>query len=136
MSSFTDPLDVRYIDGDTWKTLREFSFWTDCDDTMPEAMGLPARCVTCITVPAGQETDFASIPAALWSLVGHPAGTYVQASVLHDYIYRQPGVLVTRTKADAMFLEGMTVLGVSWWKRRLMWAGVRAFGAAAWEERA
>lgn len=135
MSSFTDCLQVEFLSGRTWRTSRAFSYWTDCDDALPESFGLASRCTTVLSVPAGFVTDFASIPRALWPVIGHPAGPYVQAAVLHDCLYREPGMFVTRAKADAIFLEAMEVLGVSWWRRRAMWAAVRAFGGAAWEER-
>lgn len=123
MSSFTDPLDVRQV-GDEWVTLREMTYWTDCDDG-DEA--LPLRCRSCHTVPAGFTTDFASIPRLFWSVIGHPAGRYAQAAVLHDSLYRTRSV--TRARADALFMEAMAVLGVPAWQRWLMWAAVRVGGA-------
>lgn len=128
MSSFTDPLTVVQLpDSDEWSTLREFSYWYDCDDT---DQPMNVRCHACVTVPAGTRTDFASIPRPLWSIVGHPAGRYAQAAVLHDYLYRIGGL--TRARCDELFREAMEVLGVPWHQRWLMWAGVRVGGALAY----
>lgn len=133
MSSFTDPLAVEQLpEGDEWVTLRDFSFWYECDDTLPDMLSV--RCKSRLLVPAGTRSDFASIPRLLWPLIGHPAGNYAQASVMHDELYRrgaEPGAL-PRARCDELFLEGMRVLGVPWWKRRLMWAGVRLGGASAY----
>lgn len=126
MSNFTDPLDVRQ-DGDEWVTLRDFSYWTDCEES--EAP-LSERCRTRIVVPAGFRTDFASIPRLLWPLIGHPAGRYAQAASLHDWLYRNH--LVSRAEADRIFREAMGTLGVPAWKRSLMWAAVRVGGHGAY----
>ncbi|GAB1388984.1 MAG: hypothetical protein AMXMBFR78_33920 [Rubrivivax sp.] len=124
MSSFTDPLAV-VQEGGRWRTLRDIHYWTHCssdDDSVP----LPVRCTTVHVVPAGFLTDFASIPRVLWSLIGHPAGRYAQAAVLHDWLLEQPAV--PRAEADRVFLEAMAVLGVPRLQRWLMWAAVRAWG--------
>jgi Protein of unknown function (DUF1353) len=127
-SSFTAPLEVRKLQGsDLWCTLRAMDYWTDCVDG---EQSLEIRCRTCITVPAGFETDFASIPRLFWSSIGHPAGEYAQAAVLHDWLYRSQ--LVPRARADALFSEAMKVLGVPGWRRWLMWAAVRVGGAGAY----
>lgn len=77
-----------------------------------------------VTVPKGFLTDFASVPKCLWSICP-PRGKYTQAAVLHDYLY-QTGA--GRNYADEWFLIFMEELGVSWWRRRAMWAAVRVFG--------
>lgn len=125
MSNFTDPLEVRRLagDGDRWATLREIHYYTDCDDTRET---LAVRCRSMFLIPAGFETDFASIPRPLWSLIGHPAGRYAQAAVLHDYLYRTH--IVRRARADALFREAMEALNVPTWQRWAMWAAVRAGG--------
>ena len=130
MSSFTDPLTVVQIPfSDEWATLRAFSFWYDCDEI---DLPMDVRCRGRVTVPEGTRTDFASIPQVLWSLIGHPAGRYAQAAVLHDYLYRT-GAL-SRARCDELFREAMEVLGVPWHQRWLMWAGVRVGGALAYSK--
>ncbi|MEY2689723.1 MAG: hypothetical protein RL375_3922 [Pseudomonadota bacterium] len=126
MSSFTDPLEVVQV-GAQWRTLRPMHYWARCAEG--EAP-LAERCAVCHEVPAGFETDFASIPRLFWTLVGHPAGRYAQAAVLHDYLYRTGAV--PRREADRTFREAMDVLGVPAWQRWVMWAGVRVGGWAAY----
>ena len=130
MSEFTAPLEVRRLQGcgDLWVTLRDVPYWTGCQDDID--LPLAVRCTTCYTVPAGFETDFASIPRAFWSLVGHPAGQYAQAAVLHDFLYRTKAV--PRAEADRIFREAMQVLEVPAWQRWAMWAAVRVGGSAAY----
>ena len=119
MSSFTEPLEVRFICNGQWETTRTFEYYHDHND----------KRLTFL-VPSGFKTDFASIPRAFWSLIGHPAGEYVQAAVLHDHLYRSKSV--SRKHADDIFLEAMVVLGVSPIKRRLMYYAVRTFGKGAY----
>jgi hypothetical protein len=78
-----------------------------------------------ITVPAGFETDFASVPRlpVVYLAAG---GTARKAAVVHDYLYRQSGV--ARADADAVFLEAMKASGQPAWRATLMWLGVRGFG--------
>lgn len=96
-----------------------------------------------VIIPAGFETDFASVPQLFWSIVP-PMGKYFIAAVLHDYFYREPGSrtdvaviydrVITREFADYIFLEEMVDLGVSWWKRKIMYKAVRMFGGSSWVE--
>jgi hypothetical protein len=122
MSSFTDPLDVRQV-GKYWETLRTITYYSRCE---PGSISLSERCRWKFVVPAGFRSDFASIPSFAWPIIGHPAGEYAQAAVLHDYLYATR--IVSREDADGLFLEAMKVLGVPWWKRWSMWAAVRVAG--------
>jgi hypothetical protein len=78
-----------------------------------------------ITVPAGFETDFASVPRLPLVYLA-AGGTARKAAVVHDFLYRQSGV--PRADADAVFLEAMKVTGQPTWRATLMWAAVRSFG--------
>ena len=62
-----------------------------------------------IEVPAGFETDFASVPRLFWRVVP-PWGRYSPAAVVHDYLYHTGKV--SRLAADRVFLELMAALGV------------------------
>jgi hypothetical protein len=117
VSSFTTPLDLRYLDGRTWCLLAEFDFASEVLERI-------------IRIPAGCETDFASIPRVLWALLP-PTGPYGKASVVHDFLYRTPRQ-ATRPAADGVFLEGMEALRVNWVTRHLMYVGVRVGGARAY----
>ncbi|MDE1465311.1 DUF1353 domain-containing protein [Spartinivicinus poritis] len=88
-----------------------------------------------ITVPAGFTTDLASIPRLLWS-VFPPDGPYLEAAVLHDYLYsKQPALDISRKQADKVFLKAMRALGVPGWKRYSIYYGVRLGGKASWNKK-
>lgn len=78
-----------------------------------------------IVVPAGFIFDGASIYRPLWSIL-HPMGRYRNAALIHDYLYRTG--IVSRARADEIFLEAMEELEVPWRRRRLMYRAVRLFG--------
>ena len=87
-----------------------------------------------LVVPGGFETDFASVPRLVlaYGLVGNTAHA---AAVVHDYIYRTPGVSLTRAEADGVMLEAMEATGIPWWRRQLIYTGVRMGGGGAFKER-
>lgn len=120
MGTFEDDLLLRYEDGGTWALLQGFTY---CH-----------RDHICYHVPAGFETDFASIPRLFWNLLP-PTGTYGKAAVIHDFLYRTPTVPVTRAEADQVFRDAMKDLGVSSFTRTLMWSAVRSFGSRAFKAR-
>lgn len=80
-----------------------------------------------ITVPAGFQTDLASVPRlpVVYLLTG---GTSNEAAVVHDYLYSTG--IVSRKIADAVLSEASKVTGVPAWRRGLMWAAVRIFGGS------
>lgn len=86
-----------------------------------------------IRIGKGFITDGASIPPFAWPLIGGPLGPYAPAAVVHDWIYKYQ--LYTRKRCDEIFLEAMEVLGVVWWKRRLMFRCVRIFGFWGWRKK-
>ncbi len=124
MSSFTSPLRLELTDRETkgravFRLLDAFTY-----EIGAEGSGL------IVTVPAGTETDFASVPRFFWRLVP-PTGKHGKAAVLHDYLYQKQSGF-TKLLADAIFLEAMTVLGVPWWRRWSMFLAVRFFGKGAY----
>lgn len=92
-----------------------------------------------ITVPAGFETDFASIPFGVRNLFP-PLGLWARPAILHDYLYatggKGPGVSrwepYTRKEADDIFREAMKVVGVPAWRRAIMYRAVRLGGGSGW----
>ena len=90
-------------------------------------------------VPAGAQTNFASVPRYLRGLVGR-VGRWTEASVVHDAAYR--GDLETyvnedwvkwkgeRDEADRIFRELMVEAKVGWRRYPIYWA-VRLFGRSA-----
>jgi hypothetical protein len=119
MSRFTDILLVSPLaDGRTWVIMREFGYDVGAEGSADR-----------IAVPVGFQTDFASIPRPFW-IVLPKWGQYGNASIIHDWLYwdqRRP-----RAVADAVFLEGMEVLGVNAPVRYTIYAAVRFFGSLAW----
>lgn len=79
------------------------------------------------TVPAGFNTDFASVPRVpvAFLLTG---GTADRPAIVHDFLYRTGAE--DRKTCDAIFAEAMEATGVAAWRRGLMWAGVRVGGRA------
>lgn len=85
-----------------------------------------------LVVPAGFETDLASIPQLFHSVV--PVnGMHRAAAIVHDWLYvTQP---CPRADADRIFLEAMANLGVRWSQRWVMYAAVRVGGWLPWSRR-
>lgn len=86
-----------------------------------------------ITVPAGFRTDGASVPRCLWWLFPR-IDSYFAAAVIHDWLYRQGGVVdfpghrLGRRAADRVFLLGCEACGTGYVWRRLMYYAVRFGG--------
>jgi hypothetical protein len=113
---FLDPLIVRHLDEGRWHVEKELRCLPDSGRA--------------IYVPAGFETDLASIPRPLWAILP-PAGRWARASVLHDWLYHNR--LYSRRLCDALFLEGMKADGVDKSTRNIIHSAVRAFGAGAYK---
>lgn len=88
-------------------------------------------------VPAGFESDGASVPRFFWRVVFPPTDTRaLRAAVIHDWLYRHQPKGWTRAQADALFRRLLIEDGVPSWRAWLAWAGVRAFGWIAWQSNA
>lgn len=90
-----------------------------------------------IIVPRGFDTDFASIPRAVWA-VYDPMGVYKLAAVIHDFLYYEHKIgdePLSRAQADAIFLEAMESTKVGWLTRKIIYSAVRSFGWAYWNKR-
>ena len=124
MSSFTRKLVVSLEpNGKRWKLEKEFSYYTDL---------LGERRT--FTVPAGFETDFASIPKPLLALPFiRWRDKFNKAAVVHDWLYHTKEV--DRKTADQIFLEALLVLGIPRWKAYLFYAAVRLFGWTHWKKK-
>ena len=75
-----------------------------------------------IIVPAGFETDLASIPRIFQSLVPN-VDTHMLPAIVHDYLCRLSDF--NRKLADQIFLEAMVLRKVNLIRRRLMYWAVR-----------
>jgi len=120
MSSFTSPLDIRFLDlslsEKPFMLLSEFTYYVG-----EEGSG------HAIIVPKGYRTDFASVPRFLHRVVP-PIGRHGKAAVIHDWLCdSRPEGMTSRRAADIM-LEAMEVLGVKKSKRWVMYRGVRIGG--------
>ena len=84
------------------------------------------------SVDAEYVIDGASIPRALWTLVGSPyTGQYRRASVVHDKACDDAaGNEDARRRADRMFFEACRAGGCGWFEAMILYAGVRI--GAAW----
>lgn len=77
-----------------------------------------------IEVPAGFNTDFASVPRIplIYSAFGNKAH---REAVVHDYLYRKDSEpIVSFMKANRVFLEAMKARGKPFYIRHPMYAGV------------
>jgi hypothetical protein len=79
-----------------------------------------------VTVPAGFETDFATVPRAFWPCF-NPAGPWRAAAIVHDYLYTRQA-RCDRFLADVIFRAAMHALRVPAPRRLAMYYAVRAFG--------
>lgn len=86
-----------------------------------------------LTVPAGFESDGASVPRFFWRVVFPPGDAdALRAAILHDYIYREHPEGWTRGEADRLFRDVLIADGVPGWRARLAYYAVRIFGWRSW----
>ena len=87
--------------------------------------------------------DGGSIPRFFWRVIGPPfTGKARYAYPIHDVECKRARDIALdtdpemgeafRKKADLTFIEMLEFLGVPWWKRRIMYRGVRL---GAWNEK-
>ena len=108
----------RVVGVDVWRVGEPVSFYS-------ELLG------AWIDVPAGFETDFASIPRFLHRLLPKN-GEYDAPAIVHDWLYANG--LYHKDTADKIFLEALTSIGVAPWKRQAMYRAVVMFGFKAWND--
>lgn len=124
MAIFLDPLVVEEISDSVFQIVdHDFRYQSDLGNA------LPANPPWVIRVPVGFQTDFASIPRVplIYDALGDTAH---EAATIHDFLYFS--AICVRKMADDVLLEAMGVLGMPWWRRWPIYAGVRAGGWAAW----
>lgn len=85
-----------------------------------------------VTVPAGFQTDLASIPRLFWRIFP-PMGPWNKAAVVHDFLYSVPEC--SSFLADAIFREAMAQLKVPLWRRVVMYYAVRAYSSLGFRGR-
>ena len=96
-----------------------------------------------IWVPGGFVSDFGSVPGLFSGFVPR-IGLSAGAFVLHDYVYRQCGLInedtldthiISRKDADDIMRAAMRDLHVPAWRRYLAWAGCRIGAGLSWDKR-
>jgi hypothetical protein len=76
--------------------------------------------------PEGSVTDGASIPKALWTLIGGPfEGQYRNAAIIHDVVCQNHKTLEERRSGDRMFYRACLAGGCSKRQSIHMYLGVR-----------
>lgn len=116
-ASVQGDVTTRIIDSTTWRTTAPLHVKITDDGDAEQRL---------FTVPAGYDTDFASVPRITAWLIPR-TGDYSPAAVAHDYLITGPlreGAIDSRS-VDRAFREIMRSLGVPGPRRWLMWAGVR-----------
>lgn len=84
-----------------------------------------------IVVPAGFETDGASIPRALWRLCGNPMEVpRLYAAICHDWLYYAKPC--TRKQADCFYRDAQISFGVGRLKAYTEYYALRLFGGSHW----
>lgn len=83
-----------------------------------------------IEVPAGAETDGASVPKVFWNIFD-PFGDYFGAAVIHDFLYSRLNTEFSRYESDIIFKEAMYNIGIPWYRREMIYRAVRMFGASS-----
>lgn len=85
-----------------------------------------------ITVLSGFETDFASIPRAVWAWMDPEDPVILFPSVIHDDGYTRG--YCTREQADGLLDEAMGICGASGFDRFVVSKAVRLFGGSHWKQ--
>jgi hypothetical protein len=87
-----------------------------------------------IAVKKGFVTDFASMRL----LPRFMSDDTEEAAAIHDFQYKT-GLYsaggferVSRWESDMLLYKGLRDNGVAWWRRSLIWTGVRTFGWIPW----
>ena len=84
-----------------------------------------------ITVEAGFETDYGSIPRALQGMIPKD-GPALFGYILHDYLYAKG--IFSRSESDNILEEAMKALNVKWRYRKAVRFGLLIGGWVAWNE--
>jgi hypothetical protein len=118
--------DLKQIGRGRWELMNELQY--------------RSRILGFIAVPAGFQTDKASVPRlpfVYWTVGARGDGP----ATIHDFLYQRKehgAVKISRSTADAVFYEALGAK-MPWgetaepgWAQTIMWAGVRVGGWWAW----
>jgi len=147
MDSFNDLIKAEFTPPSTWVLSRELIFSTEHllneEIDILRSIGVDCSPAGIITVPSGFETDLASVPRQLWSLLS--PWDVARAAVIHDQLYLNCAVYFlsehkdtviwkkARSVSDKVFLLAMNAAAppVSRWKKKSAYYAVRLFGKKA-----
>lgn len=86
---------------------------------------------TQLSVPKFFQYDGASIPSAVWQLIGTPFNPrFMKAAIVHDWLFHTHEI--TRAEADINFYEMLLESGVNVVRATLMREAVENFGRLYW----
>ena len=98
--------------------------WIVCEPLVYES-----DLIGIVTVPSGFPTDLASVPRIPF-IFEFAGDTSSEAACIHDFLYTSKPC--TRAMADKVLLEASISTHVPSWRRAIIYAGVRCFGASHW----
>jgi len=106
--------------------------WGEQHAVLMEDWHIQEVCGFEFTVPAGTQTDGASIPRFLWRVCGHPLEVpRVYAAVLHDWLYAYGSEMgISRAVADSCYRALLRHFGITAWRSGIEYTALRWFGAA------
>lgn len=80
-----------------------------------------------VIVPAGFDTDLASIPRIVWPVISPMNAKLVRPAILHDWLYRMTESY-SRKECDIIFYDSLRLEGIGVWRASMMYYAVRAGG--------
>ena len=84
------------------------------------------------TIPAGFESDGASVPRFFWRFMSPKFDSLtLEASVMHDFGYERH--IGTRAQVDAKYYSDLVAYGYPRWKAKVTYYAVRIFGGPHWK---
>lgn len=93
-----------------------------------EDFGYESRAGLIVLVPAGFETDFASVPRLLWPIIPLTDAVYDKAAVLHDFAVRNRRALgFSLMECHRLFREVLLFTGTGHFKSAVMFSAVVLF---------
>jgi uncharacterized protein DUF1353 len=78
-------------------------------------------------IPAGFETDLASIPKIAWPYMSPAHSSLIRAAIVHDWFYRKTCDF-NRYETDLIFYHMLRNDGISYMRASIMYYAVRWFG--------
>lgn len=87
-----------------------------------------------IIIPKGYVTDFASVPRIFWVIFPPHFYSYRKPSIIHDYLYTENKIILSRKESDKEFSELLKQNGAWCVTIFLFYSYVRLFGWIKWNK--